>query len=116
MNLQPISSIRVTWSAGQPPDIIKVYLITTPARQLIGISRNDIVNTSYEGAPFMYWKNPSSQLFPNVMSLMNLYPLTELDALIKALKPNTALEVKLYLPRFEEEEWQRTNSIFEASI
>lgn len=107
-NSSPIGSIVLSWGDSNPPEIVTFWEITTPLEKFIGIGNFTLVGLM----PLFMWISPDEQLVPNFQGYtMRIYPLKERPLLERKLAPAVFVTKHLYLPRFHEDAWRKSNKI-----
>lgn len=112
-NSSPIGNPILGWGDSSPPEFIKLYEITTPLEKFIGIGHVQMLGV----LPLFYWINPDEALVPRYDGYtMRIYPYSQKEELERRLQPAVVTIQKVYLPRFHENEWRKSNKISLASI
>lgn len=106
-----LSSSTVQCGDSHPPEIYTIYKITTPTKEYVGIKAMG----GLELRPLYYWNNPEQNLIGDTfISLIYIFDRASQEQIEKDLQPALFKYKNVYLPRFNEEEWRRTNRITSA--
>jgi len=97
-----------------PDDHISIFVFTSPLRKYIGVPSYLVDSSKLDGVKAThYWRRFGTDISRESHSqALYLFHYIYLDLVCeKLVSPATVREKHIYLPRLEEKEWQRTNTI-----
>lgn len=99
------------WGDSQPPEFITILEITSPSAKYIAIADKSRQLTALD--PLYYWNQPDNKVtgLDGWVGQLLIFSIKDKDKVLAALQPAVFITKKVYVPRFEEEAWQKANTI-----